>query len=85
MKYNNYEWATVEVICAYEVMLDVIIYVANMEHDFPVWIVINELVDSYVVGKDFTRGHLHTLSICEWKGGRLVEKNIDSIEGVSGC
>lgn len=72
--YNNCEQATVEVICAYEDMLDVIIYAANMEHDFPAWICVNELSDSYVVGINFTRGHLHTPSICEWKDGRLVEK-----------
>ena len=34
----------------------------------------NELSDSYVVGMDFTRGRLHTPSVCEWKDGRLVEK-----------
>ena len=72
--YNNCEQATVEVICAYEEMLDVIMYVTNVEHDFPAWIWVNELSDSYVVGMDFTRGHLHTPSICEWKEGRLVEK-----------
>lgn len=72
--YNNCEHATVEVICAYEDMLDVIIYVTNVEHDFPAWIGENELSDSYVVGMNFTRGHLHTPSICEWKDGRLVEK-----------
>ena len=72
--YNNCEQATVEVICAYEEMLDVIMYVTNMEHDFPAWIGVNELSDSYVVGMDFTRGRLHTPSICEWKEGRLVEK-----------
>lgn len=72
--YNSCEQATVEVICAYEEMLDVIMYVTNVEHDFPAWIGVNELSDSYVVGIDFTRGHLHTPSICEWKEGRLVEK-----------
>lgn len=72
--YNNCEQATVEVICAFEEMLDVIMYVTNVEHDFPAWIGVNELSDSYVVGMDFTRGHLHTPSICEWKEGRLVEK-----------
>ena len=70
----RYMLSTVYVICAYEDMLDVIIYVTNVEHDFPAWIGVNELSDSYVVGMNFTRGHLHTPSICEWKGGRLVEK-----------
>ena len=55
-------------------MLNVIMYVTNVEHDFPAWIGINELSDSYVVGINFTRGYLHTPSIYEWKGGRLVEK-----------
>lgn len=72
--YNSCEQATVEVICAYEEMLDVIMYVTNVEHNFPAWIGVNELTDSYVVGIDFTREHLHTPSVCEWKEGRLVEK-----------
>lgn len=72
--YNNCEQTTVEIICTYEDMLDVIIYVANVEHDFPDWIGVNELSDSYVVGMNFTRGHLHTPSVCEWNGSRLVKK-----------
>ena len=51
-----------------------IMYVTSAEHDFPAWIGGNELSDSYVVGMDFTRGNIHTPSICEWKDGRLVEK-----------
>lgn len=72
--YNNCEQTTVEIICNYEDMLDVIIYVTNVEHDFPAGIGVNELSDSYVVGMDFTRGHLRTPSVCEWEDGRLVEK-----------
>jgi len=72
--YNNLEEATVEIECEHEDMLNVIMYVTNAEHDFPAWIGVNELSDSYVVGMDFTRGNIHTPSICEWKGGRLVEK-----------
>lgn len=72
--YNVCEQATIEIICTYEDMLDVIIYVSNVEHNFPAWIVVNELSNSYVVGMDFTQGHLQTPSICEWKDDRLVEK-----------
>lgn len=72
--YNNLEQSTIEVICDFDSMMDVILYVTNVEHDFPAWIGVNELSDSYVVGMDFTRGRLHTPSVCEWKDGRLVEK-----------
>ena len=72
--YNICEQATAEVFCNYENMIDVIMYVENVEHHYPESIGINELSDSYVVGMNFTRGHLHTPSICEWKDGRLVEK-----------
>lgn len=72
--FNSLEQATIEVICDFDSMVDVIMYVSNVEHDFPVWIGVNELSDSYVVGMDFTRGHLHTPSVCEWKDGRLVER-----------
>ena len=72
--YNNLEQATIEVICDFDRMVDVILYVVNVEHDFPAWIGVNELSDSYVVGMDFTRGRLRTPSVCEWKDGRLVEK-----------
>ena len=74
--YNILEQSTIEVICDFDSMLDVILYVVGIEHDFPAWIGVNELSDSYVVGLRFTRGRLHTPSICEWKNGELIEKTI---------
>ena len=47
--YNNCEQAPIELICTYEEMLDAIIYVTNVEHDFPAWIGVNELSNSYIV------------------------------------
>ena len=72
--YNILEQDTIEVMCDFENMVDVILYVVKAEHDFPTWIGVNELSDSYVVGLNFTRGHLHTPSVCEWKDGKLIEK-----------
>ena len=72
--YNNLEQATIEVICDFESMVDVIAYVSSVEHDFPEWIGVNELSDSYVVGMNFTRGNLKTPSVCEWKDNKLIEK-----------
>ena len=72
--YNNIEHSVIEVICDFDSMVDVILYVTSIEHDFPAWISVNELSDSYVVGMDFIKGYLHTPSVCEWKDGRLVEK-----------
>ena len=57
-------------------MLDVTAYVVNLEHDFPAWIGINELSESYVVGLTFTRGHISTMSVYEWKNNRLVKVEI---------
>ena len=71
--YNNLEQSAMEVICDFDSMMDVIFYVVNVEHDFPAWIGVNELSDSYVVGLNFTRGHLHTPSVYKWKGGKLIE------------
>lgn len=72
--YNSLEQSTIEVICDFDSMVDVILYVINVEHDFPAFIGVNEITDSYVVGMAFTKGRLHTPSVCEWKDGKLVEK-----------
>lgn len=70
--FNNLEQATVEIACDFDSMVEVITYVTNVEHDFPEWIGVNELSDSYVLGMNFTRGSIKTPSVCEWKNGRLV-------------
>ena len=72
--YNIPEQATIEIICDIDSIIDVLHYISNIEHTFPDWIRINELSDAYVIGMEFTRGHLHTPSICEWKGGQLITK-----------
>ena len=46
--YNNLEQATVEVICDFESMVEVIAYVSNVEHDFPEWIGVNETGQSAI-------------------------------------
>ena len=70
------EGYALEVVCDFENMLDVIAYVVNLEHDFPAWIGINELSESYVVGLNFTRGHISTMSVYEWKNNRPVKVEI---------
>lgn len=70
--YNKLDQNTVEVICDFKNMLDVISYVSNVEHDFPEWIGVNELSESYVVGIDFTRGHIKTPSVYEWNNETLI-------------
>lgn len=64
--------ATIEVTCDFDDMVDVIIHVSNVEHDFPAWIGVNELSDSYVVGIAFTRGRLSTPSIRKWENNKLL-------------
>lgn len=63
---------TIEVIYHFDDMVDVIVYVANVEHDFPAWIGINEISESYVIGIAFTRGRLSTPSIRKWKNNTLM-------------
>lgn len=63
---------TIEVICEINDIVDVIAYVSNVEHEFPAWIGVNELSDSYVVGMAFTRGHLNTPTIYKWKNNTLI-------------
>ena len=72
--YDGLKCSTIEVMCGFDNMVDVIKYVVNIEHDFPAWIGVNELTLSYVVGLNFTRGNLHTPSVCEWRDGKLVER-----------
>ncbi len=43
----------------------------DLEHDFPSWIGVNELSESYVVGLRFTRGNLETPGLYEFKNGRF--------------
>ncbi len=72
--YDEMNESTAEIICSFDQMLSVIMLVTDMEHDFPDWIGMNELSDSYVVGMNFTRGNLHTPNVYEYKDGKLIEK-----------
>lgn len=64
--------ATIEVVCDFEDMVDVVAYVSEVEHNFPTWIGVNELSESYVVGMAFTRGRLSTPSLLKWKNNELL-------------
>ncbi len=72
--YDEMSQSTIEIICSFDQMLSVIMLVTDMEHDFPDWIGMNELTDSYVVGMNFTRGNLHTPNVYEYKDGKLAER-----------
>lgn len=74
--YDNLQQSTVEIICAVNEMVNAIMYVSSVEHDFPAWIGVNEWSDSYVVGMDFTRGRILTPSVCEYNNGKLEYKII---------
>jgi len=69
--YDIASQATIEVKCSFEDIVDAILYVSTVEKDFPAWIGVNELSNSYVVGINFSRGQLHTPSICEYKNGKF--------------
>ncbi len=72
--YDTLGQDAVEVICDYDSMVDVIVYVSNAEHDFPEWIGVNDLSESYVVGMSFTRGNIKTSSVYEWREKSLLSK-----------
>ena len=72
--YDTLGQDAVEVICDYDSMVDVIAYVSNAEHDFPEWIGVNDLSESYVVGMSFTRGNIKTSSVYEWREKSLLSK-----------
>lgn len=58
--------------CSCEDMINVLMYVSQVEHDYPAWIGENSLTDSYVVGMNFTRGRIVTPGVYRWSGGKLV-------------
>lgn len=66
---------TVEVFCNFEDIPDVIGIFASTEHDFPAWIGIYPLSNSYAVGMNFTRGRLSDMSVCKYdkEVGNLVK------------
>lgn len=64
---------TAEIDCEFNQVLPIIMQVTNMEKDFPAWIGINNLTKSYVVGLNFSRGRLHTLSSYKYIDGKLKE------------
>lgn len=69
--YNILEESTAEIVCPFEEMLAAIATAVNVERDFPAWIGVNELSESYVVGMNFTRGRLETPGVYEFKDGRF--------------
>ncbi len=71
--YDTIEQSCIEITCDFDDMVDVIAYASSVEHDFPAWIGVNELSDSYVVGMAFTRGRLSAPGIYEWNNGKLIK------------
>lgn len=69
--YNEMDETAAKVACSFDDIEDVIDYVFNLEHDFPDWIGINELSNSYAVGLNFTRGRIKTPGVYRWNGSAL--------------
>ena len=67
---------TMEIIADYSDFLSIIKYVSAIEHDFPAWIGANMFSASYVVGLNFTRGHLKTPSTYRWENSRLIQVDL---------
>ena len=71
--YDLIEENTLEIKCKYDEIVEVIEKIITIEHDYPEWIGINELSESYVIGMNFTRGMFHPPAIYEYKDGNLKE------------
>lgn len=69
--FNIINGRTAEILCPFEDMLDVIMLATNIEHDFPRWIAVNELSESYVVGLHFTRGRIKSPAGYRYENGKL--------------
>lgn len=64
---------TIEVECELLEMPDVVTYIYNLEHAYPmIFIGENPITESYVVGMSCTRGRIHIPSLWEVKNGKLV-------------
>jgi hypothetical protein len=66
---------TAEIYCSISDMVEIIKYVSSVEHDFPEWIGINDLSNSYVVGMAFTRGRIEVPNYYVWKKNSLVSES----------
>lgn len=62
---------TAEIECDVSDMVDCIYDASRMEGAYPVWIGINEITDSYVVGMPFKNGNIETPSVYEYSDGEL--------------
>ena len=59
------------VIAEFEDYVNVVVYLINVEHDFPEWIALDEITRSYLIGMSFTRGNV-TAGTYKWKDGGLT-------------
>ena len=75
--YDINEDSTAEVFCSANEMLDAITLVSNTEHDFPHWIGIDNVHESYVVGLKFCMGRIATSTSYEYKDGALTKFDIE--------
>lgn len=69
--FNTINGMTIEISCSHEDILNAIIYISKIEHDFPEWIGINHFTNSYIVGLHFSRGIIPTPSIAEFSNDEL--------------
>jgi hypothetical protein len=69
--FNMLEGTTIEIVCNFDQMIDVIRYFALIEHDWPAWINKNNDTRSYIVAMNFTRGCIKTPATGVWTGMKL--------------
>ena len=69
--YNILEECAAEIDCSFDEIFQIICYAVDAEHDFPAWIGVNELSESYVVGLNFTRGRIQTPAVYKAENGKL--------------
>lgn len=70
--YDIMSQSILEVICPFNEIVDAIMRITNIEHDFPAWITLDdELTNSYMVGMNFIKGHLDVPAKYVYINGKL--------------
>lgn len=71
--YDSLTQSTLEIDCSISDMPEIIAYVYNLEHAYPMYFIgENYITDSYVVGMTCTRGKLNIPGIYKVKNGKLI-------------
>lgn len=70
--YDIMSQSILEVVCSFDEIVNIIMLITNMEHDFPAWITLDdELTNSYMVGMNLSKGNLKAPAKYQYINGKL--------------